>query len=84
MSDDGPSVDDDLERAPGADDVVERLGDERQVPGQDAIADVVAGHARIDEVVTVGLERDDVLERRVPDGLGELVSEELLATAVHT
>ena len=69
-----PLVDDDVELAARRDDVVERLVHEREVPGQDAVADVVARHAD-SQRAAVGVKRTDAFERREPDRLGELASQ---------
>ena len=64
---------DDVQSAPRCDDLIEGARHQRQIPGEDAVAHVVARHADL-EVLSVGRQRDHVLERRVPDDLRELVS----------
>ena len=63
-------------------DLFHRVADEREVAGEDPIADVVVGCAEAEQA-RVALERHDVLERREPHGFRHLGPQELSDCCPH-
>ena len=69
--------DDDVEATVALAELRQRVGDQRQVTGQDPVAGERARDLDHERVVVVGLDRDDLGERREPDRLGELGAQQL-------